>query len=562
MPGNKFLILAIVLLAFFLRVIGGGYGLPQQFIGDEFLQVAIALKMLDEKSLIPNFPSIFYHQPLSAYISTLGIGGFLAFQLLAGKFEGVEAMRDFYAVHSAELLIVPRFLSAFLGALAVWILYFIGRELFGKRAGILAALLGAVDLLLVFTNHSGRVWGYMTFFIALAFWASVKLFQEDKWKNYLKSAGATLLAAANLLPGIITFVPSLVSRFAWRNKKMWLSLGLLSLGLLVILALSPRGLGAVLLRFDINIPFLSQAVFKAPANPFSHAAEETFLERIFDPFLTIFNYSPVLFILFFAGAIFLRKEDRRKFRFLISFPVAYYIFIGPLFSYGWVARALIPFPIYFAPVAAYAILKIAERFAGHPRRALAFIAAAAILPSIIFSVWFDAKILREDTRTQAISWIYQNLPENSRIITFSHTNEVINQSGEVLELLKKTAPEELNTRQRTLLAADESAYSRPYYFAWDARDIPPAKLPDNFFKNNNFKYYLRTVWGFQPQSYFDEVMENEFSSKKLIIRFSPVGDQFNKNDLLSAHNMIYPVRALVKAETFGPVVEIYEIGFK
>ena len=54
---------AILLAAFALRVVGIDYGLPQEFIGDEFVQVAVALKMLDEKSLLPYFPDFFTTSP-------------------------------------------------------------------------------------------------------------------------------------------------------------------------------------------------------------------------------------------------------------------------------------------------------------------------------------------------------------------------------------------------------------------------------------------------------------------------------------------------------------------
>lgn len=560
---NKWLVL-IVILALAIRLVGLDYGLPQQFIGDEFLQVAAPLKMLNERTLVPD-PAIFYHQPLSAYVSTLGIGSYLAFQLLTGRFENLTEMRNFYAINSSFLLIVPRFLSAFLGTLAVLFLYLAGRDLFNRRVGLIAAFFGAFDFLLVYINHSGRVWGYMTFFIALTLWAGVKLFNKEKLKNYLGFAGAVFLAVANHLPGIFTAVPILITKFSLKNKRLWLMLALIALGTIVILALSPRGLGALLIRFNVNVPVLSQAVFQAPENPAPLLTEVSVSERWYQPFVTLFNFSPIFFILFFIGLITLWKEDKKKFALLISFPVTYYLFIGPFFAFGWVARALIPLSIYLVLFSAYAM----DKFSGEIRKffsiksAPVFFVIAAALPSIVFSSWLDVKLLKEDTRVQAVNWINRNLPENSRIVVFSQANEMLNQNREVIKLLAQAAPEKMNTRQRTLLAGDETLYPRPFYFSWDARHIPIQNLPANFFRDNNFRYYLRAVWEHDTRPHQVGDFLDGIRGKKLLVRFSPVssGSNLEGQNLLNMHNMIYPIGALARVDRFGPVVEVYEINW-
>ncbi len=554
------IIIAVLAAAFVLRVIGIDYGLPQEFIGDEYVQVAVALKMLETKSPLPYFPEIFYHQPLSAYISAGGIGAYLAWQLLSGRFDGVAEMRDFYAVHSTDLLIVVRFLSVLLGTAAVGLVYLAGRDLFSRRIGTIAAFFAAVDFLSVYVNHSGRVWGYMGFFIALALWAAVKLFNDDRRRNYLAAAGASFLAAANLLPGIFSFVPALVARFSPKNKKMWLAAGLLIVGLILILAANPRGLGSLLLRFGINVPFLTQAVFSSSAAPDFHLVAESPVGRIFDPLLLLFYYSPLFLVFAVAGLALLFREDKKKFWLLGSFAAVYYLFIGPFFSYGWVARALAPFVPYLVLLAAFAVEKTAEKLFSGRRTALFFLAAAVALPSIVLSLRFDALIIRPDTRTQALDWIYANLPENSRIAAFSFTNEVINQNREVLELIKEATPQELNMRQKTLLASGDAAYPSPRYFAWDARDIPPGLLPEGFFGARDFRYYLRTSWGGNSQKYLDE-FEALIAGKKLLVRFSPFGAD-GREPFPSVHNMTRPWKALAGAERFGPLVEIYEIEFK
>src|SRR3989344_493663 len=231
---NTKIILALILgVAFIVRVIGISYGLPQEFVADEFLMVAVSLKMLDQKAWRPYYPDIFYHQPLTAYISLFGIGAYLAWEVVSGDFGSLAALKEFYAIHSSDLLIVVRFLSAVFGSLTVLLLYFIGRDLFSKRAGILAALFGAFELLMAQFSQVGRVWSFLTFFIVLAFWFSIQVFRFGRLKDYLKSALASGAAIMALLPGILVFLPALIARkFSLKDKKIWLPGGIVFFGIL------------------------------------------------------------------------------------------------------------------------------------------------------------------------------------------------------------------------------------------------------------------------------------------------------------------------------------------
>jgi len=556
---NKILF-GILIFAFVIRLIGLDYGIPQRFVGDEFVQVAVALKMLEAKSFIPNFPDIFYHQPLSAYISLVGMSAYLGWQFLTGQFESLAAMKVYYAIHSGELLIVPRFLAALLGMLAIYFIYLAARDLFNKRIALTAAFFAATDFLLVYIAHAGRVWSYMPFFIALALWASVKLYKEESWKNYLAVVGSVLLAAANLLPGIFIFAPTFINRFG-KSRKLWASVGILSLGVLLILFMNPRGLGALLFRFQ---SLSGSALVEAVAGQSIEytVAPTPIFNRIFDAPITLFNYSPIYFILFFVGGWLLWRDDRRKAIFLLSFPAIYYLFIGPFFGFGWVARALGPLAIYLAIFSAYAVEKLFLEKAESFREKITIVFATALIP-LFMGFWFDARLLKEDSREQALNWLYQNLPENSRVLVYSLTNEIVNQNRAVLDALRKNFPKELDTRQRTLLAGDDALYPSPKYFAWDARDISLDRLPKNFLKNHSFQYYVITDWQNSVQREFEAELAKLLAEKKLLVEFNPFGrTEFSKHDISSLHNMLYPIRSLISSERMGPAVRIYEVKFK
>lgn len=559
---SRSLLIAILLFAFVIRIVGINYGLPQQFVADEFLMVAVSLKMLDSGSLRPYFPEIFYHQPFTAYISLAGIGGYLTWQLATGAFPSITVMKEFYSVHSSDLLIIVRFLSVLFGTATVFLLYLIGRDLFNKRTGILAAFFGAFEFLLVQFNHTGRVWSFLGFFVTLALWASVKVFLRGTRSDYIKSALASTAALMTLLPGIITFIPTLVARFSLKNKRLWLAGAILFLGVISALYLNPRGLGVFLLRFGIDISSVTNVVFKTPIPTELHLITQSWGSRLLTPFLSSFSYFPAYLILFFVGLVILWKENRSKFFFIASFPAVYYLFIGPFFSYGWVVRAMIPLVIYCIVVSAFAVDRLlqAKFFSKKPFFEFLFIGLVSAY-SIYFSVLFDIKIVRVDTRTQALEWIYKNLPENVGILAYSNSNEVVNQNRGVLEKIKALAPQDLNTRQKTLLAGDDGKFPRPWYFAWDLRKTASSKVPTNFFKENNFRYYLRTRLGNEPEDYFEDIIENQFSEKKLIAVFNPYSGEGSLGGNNFTNNAQNPFK-LLTIDRFGPTVEIYEVKFK
>ena len=204
-------------------------------------------------------------------------------------------MRDFYAVHSTDLLLIVRFLSVLLGTAAVGLIYLVGRDLFGRRAGLLAAAFAAFDFcsfISIIRDGSGDTW----YFCRSRFVGGRPLVERRQMARLFFSAGASFLAAANLLPGIITFVPQFVARFSFKNRRMWLAVAALAAGLVLIFLANPRGIGTLLARFGVDVPFLTKMVFPS-ATVGSHSVLESTAARFYDPFLTLLYYLPLILIL-------------------------------------------------------------------------------------------------------------------------------------------------------------------------------------------------------------------------------------------------------------------------
>jgi len=457
---SKILLASILALAFLMRVLGLSYALPQEFISDEFLMVAGSLKMLEAKTLRPYFGDIFYHQPLSAYISLGGIGTYLGWEMLTGKFTSLKAMADYYAsdhaANARELLVVTRFLAVLFGVAMVYLMYLIGRDLFGSRVGLISAFFAVSELLLVETNHTGRVWSFLVFFIALSFLASVWVLRRGSFKDYIFSAVASSLSLATLLPGVLSFFSSLIPNFSLKGKKIWTAFLILFFAVFASVYLNPRGLGVIFLRFGEHSSI--------------GASRVDWLHKFIDPFITLFNFMPVYFLLFFAALFILYKTDFKKFLLLVSFPMAYYLFIGPLFAYGNVERALTPFAPYIIIGAAF----IVDRFFDRIRSKSLFPALILVLAfySIFFSVLFDIKISRPDTRIEAIEWMKKNIPESERPNYYSRY------------VWGNESPDQFDAAEKNFKSKELVASFSPVKNA--------AKLKNNFF--NNIQNPARVLW--------------------------------------------------------------------
>ena len=151
-------------------------------------------------------------------------------------------------------------------------------------------------------------------------------------------------------------------------------------------------------------------------------------------------------------------------------PMAYYLFIGPLFAYGNVERALTPFAPYIIIGAAF----IVDRFFDRIRSKSLFPALILVLAfySIFFSVLFDIKISRPDTRIEAIEWMKKNISESEKSSYYSRY------------VWGNESPDQFDDAEKNFKSKELVASFSPVKNA--------AKLKNNFF--NNIQNPARVLW--------------------------------------------------------------------
>src|SRR3989344_6030741 len=115
--------------------------------------------------------------------------------------------------------------SALFGIASVWLLYLIGKELYSKDAGLIAAGLLAITVNHVYISRIDLQESYVIFFILLASYLFLRTQKNDTYYLWTGAAlGLGFITKYNtfiLAPIFLTYLV-LFNRKAFRNKKFWL----------------------------------------------------------------------------------------------------------------------------------------------------------------------------------------------------------------------------------------------------------------------------------------------------------------------------------------------------
>lgn len=139
---ERALLLALTLLALALRLYGTGYALQLPIARpDEDRWVRVGLGLLED----PN-PRWFQWPTLHAYLLAVLYAAWGALRVWRGDFASWHAyLNEPHEIYLADHVLLGRYLSAFIGALAVPLTYALGERLGPRRAGLVAALFMAVS---------------------------------------------------------------------------------------------------------------------------------------------------------------------------------------------------------------------------------------------------------------------------------------------------------------------------------------------------------------------------------------------------------------------------------
>jgi 4-amino-4-deoxy-L-arabinose transferase-like glycosyltransferase len=227
------LLATILLVALGLRVWGSGFGLP-----------AYTLYHPDEHALVDRAAQIlwtgdwnlhrFNYPPLYAYLQ---VGGYTAYFLWGAAHGTWDQIMPFTLPNYYH---IGRLMTGLFGILTILLVYLIGREIRGRRTGLLAAALLGGCYLHVIHSHYATFDVMVGFLVALTLLFSelIRARREAKW--YFLAGLCAGLAGATKYNGVVVIVLPLLAHilatpwgeWGWLNGHLMLAMGGFLLGFL------------------------------------------------------------------------------------------------------------------------------------------------------------------------------------------------------------------------------------------------------------------------------------------------------------------------------------------
>jgi 4-amino-4-deoxy-L-arabinose transferase-like glycosyltransferase len=403
-------IAVIFLVALALRAWGIRFGLPNLYHPDEWAVFDRALAMMRTGDFNPHdfiYPTVYMYMQLAWLVVSFFYG------VSKGLYTSVSD------VNVVDLYLWGRFLTALLGALTVYVTYLTGRELFGRKVGLLSALLLTFSFLHLRDSHYITVDVPAVFFLSISLFFAVRILRSGEIFDYSMSglfAGLAIATKWNAFPIVIAFVAAYFIQ-SFENRKLggrvFYAFLFLAIGLFI---------GAPYAFLNLPI-FLSSVGGVLTHYRGGHVGFEASKPYIF----YIKNLSSsegmgvAVFVAVAVGLLLSLIRHKKEDFFLIVFPLLYYAFIS---------RSKVTFPRNTLPL--YAVLPLyggiflaqlsdfsKKLFEGRSRRLglvmFGFALTLVIALPVVRVIQFDVASAGKDTRTLSGRWIEENLPHGSKI---------------------------------------------------------------------------------------------------------------------------------------------------
>ncbi len=563
---TTWVLIGILLAALLIRLLPINYGLPLRLFGDEYIQLANALKMMDQKTLWLAFS---YLPPLTSYLLMPFIVIYGLVGMVFGQFAGLTGYKEFVLLNSEQLLIFTRIISILFGTLTVWFLYKFGKKLFNPLIGVVASLWLAFDFLHLHGSVSGRFWIPLGFFILVAVYLLWQLAKTGSKKYYYWSAVFMGLGFGTGLLAIL-LVPWLLLAHAYYlrpknfnqffNKKIIISLVIL----LVIVTFFILGNTHSILRQFGRVIAIVLSNFGVEFNfeQISNVERSSDIVENIKTILVSLLYDLKYLLLFaVAGFYFIFKNKIwnwfEKWLF-IGFPIIYLFSLFFFFSKAFhrFNIPLIPILLLFA---AYGLYQVILKFKIKEKKGLTYILAVILLiPAFYTDARFLQKFTVTDTRIQTLDWIGENIPAGSRVII--DEEDIIHalvKDKKSIEFLRYNNSFWVNTKDKYLSQLTDENYPKPNYFIYDWHHLDFDKL---FVEGVRADYYIVSYWQkdyLKIPSKWERYSALEKFDKVLIQEFYPSDSLEVIYDIPNSPREVDDT--LNNIQGYGPFVEVYRL---
>jgi len=418
------LLVAVLVVALALRLKGVGWGLPFSFVNaDESVVVPKAFGVA-RGGLNPQFfyyPSLFFYLVGGEYLLAAPV-------LWAVQHANPLAMGSF-VVDPGPYLLLARLLSVAAGTASAYLLYRIGREAFGRPAGLVAALFLAVAPLHVAYSHMAVTDVTATALSLLALLLLLQAARGGGRRRLIAGAVAAGLATStkyNL--GALVLPASIAAVYVCRGEVGRRAAAGGRAALLWPRLLLARVYAPMLLAFVVGSPFVI-----LDTGHFLHdfLRQNRIVDRGWLGFENVGNgfwynlevnlggtLGVVLVVLAIAGLAWALWRHTAVDLLLAPYALAYFVYISTWKELA--DRYLLPILPLLLLLAVRMCLELADLRPAARRvaaPAVGLVLAAALVAPLAGSIAFDRELSGADVRVRAKAWVERHVPAGSIIAT-------------------------------------------------------------------------------------------------------------------------------------------------
>jgi len=472
-------ILAILGLAFVLRVVGIGYGLPSLYNSDEPTIVSQALSFGAKKSLEPTFlqyPTLYFYFLFFIYGIYFGIG------FVLGIFNSALDFGTSFFLDPSGLFLVGRFLSVVLGIFSVWLVFRLGQRFFSKNVALFASLILSLSFIHVSRSHWILIEAGLGLMCAWALYLILKYYEKPTIKANVFAGLVCGLAISTKYNAGFIFFPLLLSSILV-YKKDFAKL-FMNLGLSVVTLVSGFLLGSPYWVFSFSSFFNS--TFKYTFSHVTHGVVGHITDIPFVwPFWELVANDWTVGFLLIAGFVYVLFAKEKKQILLVSFALPTFLYVGTWSSAD--VHYLIPiFPALVILAAVF--LNDILAYIRNRNLKILFATLLFILP-LAKILYYDFGLTQKDTRAFAEKWFESNVSGGS-IIGYENYVYGPNLFDPARFFKNKTQSQYLPLELRERLV-EESLRRKTYNLFNFRKDVKRAGLSENIkFKNPYFRELL------------------------------------------------------------------------
>jgi 4-amino-4-deoxy-L-arabinose transferase-like glycosyltransferase len=566
---KEYVLILILLLAFGLRAWGVAYDIPlTASVSDERLLMSTAIKMLNEHSIIPIRNDGHTYFPVMHYVHAVGALLFSFLLFITGQIGSLAELKASAILSFHSWLLFARLTTVFIGVCSVYLIYLISQKLFvNRKISYISALLFAVSPMHVFLSHFSKLWTPMTFFILLAFYIHLRLWQDPKREINLSiiflSVLFIFLSFGTASVGILSYIVMMLIIFVYYFElsfkaffkfiiSKWSALlhGILFLGMTII---SVIGKNAEIFK-PIKRRIFGNEDYFLPND--TEVFSQPVIQRIGDSLYSFLQVETIVFLLLIPAFVYLYKKNKQNFVFLLLSLFLFYFALNPPLVRSTIMRYNSPTLIFLILPSAYLLGSLFLIVLKKSRILALVLLFSMLVPASYINYKQNYLLANNSTRLTVYNWILENVKKDENVFLPSeYLLHDMTPNKDVIELIRKYSPGFYSTRLSYMYEnlPDEfeegyGLYSAPY----------ACNFPVDLIENLEFDYVVITE-GDDDSKSMDVcgIKSIDISNRELILEISKAE---TSDYSLDGSPPMETYRPLWLTSNTGPSVKIYSLN--